>query len=227
MIDDIKITQLNRQEGARYLGYRGAVPDDNVMAIIDECERDIIKTARPRYVYRIFDIRETDAGMEAAGTSLILRGSSIREQLEGCKKAMFLCATLSSDMDKLIRVTQVRDMAKAVVLDAFAGVAVEQLCDKAEAAVRDSFADKYFTYRFGIGYGDLPIEQLPEFLKVLNTEKTVGVAVTDSNMMSPSKSVACIVGISDSEIKSKKRGCITCAMRDKCQFRVRGERCGF
>lgn len=118
-------------------------------------------------------------------------------------------------------------MVKALIMDAFAGAAVEQLCDKAEQKIKEGFPDKYFTYRFGIGYGDLPIEQLPDFLRLLNAEKTVGVTVTGGNMMVPLKSVACIIGISDNEIKSKKRGCITCNMRDNCSFRARGERCGF
>jgi 5-methyltetrahydrofolate--homocysteine methyltransferase len=118
-------------------------------------------------------------------------------------------------------------MTKALITDAFAGVAIEQVCDKVEEQIKEMMPDKYMTYRFGIGYGDLPLEQIAEFLAVLGTQKTIGVTVTAGNMMSPSKSVACITGISTGQIKSKKKGCITCSMREKCQFRAKGERCGF
>lgn len=227
MFDDITLTKLNKQEGARYLGYGSEKPDDRIMKLIDECESEIIAAAKPRYIYKLFDIETTDEGVEFYGTNLILKGSSIKEHLTGCNRAACICATLSSDMDKLIKVTQVKDMAKAVIMDAFAGVAVEQVCDKIEEQIRDMLPDKYLTYRFGIGYGDLPLEQMGEFLAVLGTSKTIGVTVTGGTMMSPTKSVACIVGISDNQIKSKKKGCITCNMREKCQFRVKGERCGF
>lgn len=227
MIDDISLDRLNMQEGARYLGYGTDTPDNNVMKLIKECEEDILRTAKPRYIYKVLNISGRDDGIYIEGTNLILLGKSIREHLEGCGSIVLLCATLSSDMDKLIRITQIKDMAKAVIMDAFAGVAVEQLCDKAEEKIKEEFNDKYFTYRFGFGYGDLPIEQMPECLNILNAQKTVGVSVTEGGMMSPSKSVACIIGISNNEIKSRKKGCITCNMRDKCSFRIRGERCGF
>lgn len=227
MIDDITLTKLNRQEGARYMGYGADSPDETVMELIAECEAEILATARPRYIYKIFDIKPCDNGVEFIGTNMVLKGNSIREHLAGCDRAACICATLSADMDKLIRVTQVKDMAKAVVMDAFAGVAIEQVCDKIEEKLKELFPEKYLTYRFGLGYGDLPLEQLGEFLSVLNTQKTIGVSVTGGTMMSPAKSVACVMGVSNNQIKSKKKGCITCNMREKCQFRLKGERCGF
>lgn len=227
MIDDIKLTKLNRQEGARYMGYGADSPDDVVLNLAMECENDILSAAKPRYIYKIFDIKECDGGIEFIGTNMVLKGNSIKEHLSGCERAACMCATLSADMDKLIKITQVRDMAKAVVMDAFAGVAVEQLCDKIEIQLKELSPEKYLTYRFGLGYGDLPLEQLGDFLAVLGTSKTIGVTVTGGTMMSPAKSVACIIGISDNQIKSKKKGCITCIMREKCQFRLKGERCGF
>lgn len=227
MIDDITLTKLNRQEGARYMGYGTNSPDETVMKLICECETEILTTAKPRYIYKLFDIMECEGGIEFIGTNMVLRGNSIKEHLSGCERAACICATLSTDMDKLIKITQVKDMAKAVVMDAFAGVAVEQVCDKIEKQLKELFPEKYLTYRFGLGYGDLPLEQLGDFLAVLGTSKTIGVTVTGGTMMSPAKSVACIIGISDNQIKSKKKGCITCNMREKCQFRVKGERCGF
>ena len=48
-------------------------------------------------------------------------------------------------------------MAKALVFDSLASVAVEQACDKVEELLREEYPDYYQTFRFGIGYGDLPI----------------------------------------------------------------------
>ena len=227
MNENINLEKLNIKEGARYLGYGNNTPDDNVMNIIKQCEDEIIKTARPRYTYKVFDVTIVDEGVNVEGTSLLLKGNSIKEHLLGCNKAVLLCATLSSEIDRLIRVTEIRDMAKAVIMDAFAGVAIEQICEKIEIKVKNKFQDKFFTYRFGLGYGDLPIEHETEFLGILDTQKLIGVTVNDNFIMSPRKTVACIIGISDNEINSKKKGCISCNMRERCQYRLRGDRCGF
>lgn len=226
MIDDIKLGQLNRREGARYMGYGNNEPDEVVSSLITQCENDILDHATPRYIYKIFDISISD-NVEILGTNLILTGKSIKEHLEGCSKAALICGTLSVGIDKLIMKTQVLDMAKAVVMDAFAGVAIEQLMDKVDEQIGQYFPDMYMTYRFGIGYGDLPLDIMGDFLRVLNTDKSIGVTVTTGNMMSPTKSVACIVGLSNEVIKSKKKGCITCNMKDSCRYRIKGERCGF
>ncbi len=227
MKEHINLEKLNIKEGARYLGYGNNIPDDNVMNIINQCEDEIIKTAKPRYTYKVFDVTSVDEGVKVEGTSLLLKGNSIKEHLLGCNKAVLLCTTLSLEIDKLIRITEVKDMAKAVIMDAFASVAIEQICDKIELQLIKRFENKYFTYRFGLGYGDLPIEHETEFLTILDTQKLIGVTVNNNFIMSPRKTVACIIGISDNEIKSKKKGCITCNIKERCQYRLRGDRCGF
>ena len=227
MASDILLEKLNRYEGCRYLGYGNNKPDENIMSIIDECENEILENVKPRYVYKIFDITERNEGILINGTSLLLKGESIKEHLKECQKIIAMCGTLSVDIDKIIKKAEINDMAKAVILDAFSAVAVEQLMDKVEEKIKNIFSDKYFTYRFGIGYGDLPIEQMPDFLNILNAGRLTGVTVSRGGMMTPLKSVACVVGISDFPIKSKKKGCITCNMKDKCEYRIRGERCGF
>ncbi|NLL93396.1 MAG: methionine synthase [Clostridiales bacterium] len=226
-MNNIKLSNLNKEECARYLGYKGNSPDERVKNIMDDCEMDIINTAIPRYLYRQFPIEFKANGVEVLGTSLLLTGNSIRNHLEGCSKVFILAATLSGEMDRLIARTQINDMAKAVILDAMAGVAIEQVCDKAEVQMKKEIEGKYFTYRFGIGYGDLPIFLEHEILDVLNASKLIGLCSNESYILTPRKSVLCIIGISDKEIKSMRRGCSTCKLSNRCEFRKRGDRCGF
>ena len=77
MIDDIKLTKLNRQEGARYMGYGENIPDETVMKLVSECETAILAAALPRYIYKIFDIRECENGVEFLESSMVLKGNSI------------------------------------------------------------------------------------------------------------------------------------------------------
>ena len=119
----------------------------------------------------------------------------------------------------------------AETIDTEVLVVVEQVCDKAEDIIRNEYekvyGKSYFTWRYGYGYGDLPLQEEKAALQLLESEKRIGVGISDSLIMFPRKTVACIIGISKTEIKSSRKGCISCNMRERCKFRQRGERCGF
>lgn len=138
----------------------------------------------------------------------------------------FYCARrFPPGVDGLIRKAQVEDMARAVVLDALASVAVEQLCQKLEEQIGCDFAQYYKTWRFSPGYGDLPIELQRDFLNVLDAPRKIGVCTSESCMLTPAKSVTAVIGLSREEIKKKRRSCADCTMRERCAFRKAGERC--
>ena len=49
--------------------------------------------------------------------------------------------------------------------------------------------------------------------------------MTDSYMLTPTKSVTAVIGLSKNPIPQRARGCQTCSMNKKCQFRQKGGRC--
>ena len=118
------------------------------------------------------------------------------------------------------------DMAKAVIADAFAGAAVEQVMNEAEKLIKAEFPGKYFTWRYSPGYGDFPIEIQKQLLDVLDAPRKIGLCTSDSRMLAPVKSVTAVMGVSDAPLPARKRGCVTCNMRQRCQFRKRGLHCG-
>lgn len=222
---EIRLDGLNMQEALRYLGSGGHTPDLAFLELMQTCEKEILLKARPGYVYRVFDITDCKDGIHAEGTDFTLYGDSIREHLKGCKHAVFFAATISAEIDKLLRIAQVYDITKAFVMDSLASVAIEQVCDRFEAMLRERYAQYYQTFRFGLGYGDLPIEQQKDFVKLLNAQKQIGLSVSDSYMLIPTKSVTAVIGLSEHEIRGTARGCATCNLRERCQFRVKGGHC--
>lgn len=230
-MDDIRLTELNYVECARYLGYGDSTPEENIMEIMRECEADILAYAVPRFVYKLFDVEQLEQGVQLCHTDICFSGQSVKEHLEGCHKAVLLCVTLSDGVDRLIRKTEIQDMAKAVVLDAMATTAIEAACGQVEEVIKNAyvkhFGEGYFTWRYGFGYGDLPLEEERMALQLLNAEKVIGVTLSDSLLMMPRKTTACIMGISKTPITTKKKGCISCNLREKCKFRKRGNHCGF
>lgn len=223
----ISINSINQSEALRYLKYGNNRPDSSIQAIIDRCEKKLLETVKPRYTYKVFDISFMPDGIHAEGSTLVLRGNDISNHLKGCEKAVLMCATISADVDMLIRNAQIADMTEAVIYDSLASVCIEQLCDEIEKEIHEKLPHYFHTWRYSPGYGDFPIDIQPEFIEVLNADKRIGLCVTDTNMLTPKKSVTAVTGLSCNEIKPSKRGCQTCSMRDKCQFRRKGEHCEF
>lgn len=226
-MNNIRLEQLNRAEALRYMGYnnsQGSV-DEKVSFLLDKCEAKVLETSRPAYIYKVFDIESLPEGIGLAGTKLVLTGESIRTHLKDCRKAVLMAVTVSLDVDRLIRVTQLSDMAEAVMVDSFASVAVEQVCDKVEQMIVRDFPTMFTTYRYGVGYGDLPIAIQKDFVNVLNAHKLIGLSVTESGMLVPTKSVTAVIGLSEKPIEKGMRGCITCNMKEVCQFRKKGGHC--
>lgn len=223
----MKLDRINQQEAARYMGFRGNEPDEKTQAVIDECEKALLDVIDPKFVYRLFGICPKENGIEISGTPLFLGGKDICEHLKGCSKCVLFAATISAGVDKLLRAYEAEDMTKAVVSDCLASAAVEQVCDRVDETVKGKLTGYYQTWRFSPGYGDLPISVQKTFLDVLNAPKLIGLNATENNILTPRKSVTAVIGVSEHEISKGRRGCVSCNMRNVCQFRKRGEHCGF
>lgn len=227
----MKLEMINRDEAFRYMGQRGALIAElrGLAALADECEARLLNAINPKLVYAVFDIERGDnigGSISVSGTPLKLDGESICVHLEGCGKCALMAVTLGAGVDRVIREYESSAMEKAFVADALASAAVEQMCDMAETEIQERLAGAHFTWRFSPGYGDLPLGIQRDLLDVLNAQKRIGLTVTDSLILIPRKSVTAIIGIADHELTPKTRGCSTCLIREKCEFRKRGERCG-
>ncbi len=225
MRKQIELGPINRKEVLRYLGYKGIGADKVIDALIDDCEAEVIKAAVPRYTYRVVSVTQKDNGVELDGTGLVLKGNSIKEHLKGCDMAALIAVTLSSGIDRLLRIMQASDLARAVVSDSLASAAIEQVCDKLEAIIKEELPEYNQTFRFGIGYGDLPLSQQGDFLKVLNAPRLIGLNIGKTDMMVPTKSVTAVIGLTTGEVSAKNKGCMSCNLKGTCSFRESGGHC--
>ena len=225
MNTQIKLSNLDYYEAARYLGYVQNEIDADTRRLMEQCEDEIMTKVSPRGMYRVFDVTQVDEGVDVVGTNLVLTGQSIKNHLAGCDRAVLMAVTLSDVADRLIRTFQVTDMAKAVIMDSMASVAVEQACNNLEEEIRREMPEYYQTFRFGLGYGDLPIGLQRDFIKTLNADKMIGLHVNESLMLVPTKSVTAVIGLSKEPVKGQARGCQTCNLRDRCKFREKGGHC--
>ena len=219
------ITSINRTEAVRYLGIKG-IPDTATLQLADECEKMLLAEMTPKFCWSYAEISEhSDNSVILAGYVLSLDGNAISAHLEGCYGVVLMCATLGNSVDKLLRQTQAHDMAKAVILDAMASAAIEQLCDEAEKEISERLEGKHFTWRFSPGYGDFPIEVQKDFLTALNAPKAIGLCTNSSGMLIPTKSVTAVIGVHEKSVQQQKRSCESCNMRDRCNYRKTGGTC--
>lgn len=222
--NEIVIKNIDKSEAARYLGYKDTLPDVNMTKLILQAEIDLLKIIEPRYCYKVFDIEIKGDSVILTGSELVLQGKSISEHLKNCEKAVVMCATLSDKVDKLLRTNEISNMVNALIIDALANAAIEQVCDEVEKIFMKDFQEYNATWRFGVGYGDFPITTQKLLLETLDAGKRIGVCATESSILTPRKSVTCIAGLSKSEVSSVK-SCDNCNLKDICNLRKDGKKC--
>ena len=214
-----KPEQIDLAQAARYFGARGE-PDEATMALLQRCAVPLLAAATPRAAW----LRAEVKALAEAG---ILRGSDVMRHLEGCGQAILLAVTLGPGVDAQIRRAGVGDIAAGVASDALGSALAEQTADAAEAELRQLAAAEgtYLTGRFSPGYGDWDIAVQPLVAAALDTARRAGLCVTDTNLMTPRKSVTAILGVSDHPVKGHLAGCGHCVLRTRCEYRKRGKTC--
>lgn len=214
-------------EVLRYLGMgtikrsdgsdRIAEGETDVSAIVSETAAVLEKTLHPVWTFKFFDLQEAKEGIYLPGAGIMLTGELARKMLQNSSQAVLLLCTLGAPFDLMLRRYQARDMASAVILDACGSAYVESGCDAAEEEIRSLIPEMYLTDRFSPGYGDLPLELQDDFVRVLDGRRRLGVAVTESKLMIPGKTVTAVLGVSEKPQAARIRGCAFCSMRESCR----------
>ena len=205
-----------REEALRYLGCRGAAPDQATAALLEERIRAVEEAADPRWT--ALEVPLTlRPGMVALGDWSI-HSEKLRAHLEGCTSALLFGATLGVGVDRLIARSAAGKVAQAAVDQAVAAALIEAVCDHACDQLTGQYPGKYLRPRFSPGYGDFPLTDQPELLRRLDGPRKIGLTATDSCLLAPIKSVTAVIGVADTPGKCHAGGCATCS-KTNCAFR--------
>ena len=216
--------KLDIMEALRYLG-AGSSPPEVLRRDMEQIADQLTAAVRPRYAYRVFSTVHEERGVLLREAGILLTGRSAARMLAQCDQAVLLICTLGAGFETMLRAEQARDMARAVMLDACGSAWVESGCNAAEEELRARLPGLFLTDRFSPGYGDLPLALQPAICAALDAGRRVGVQVTDSFLMNPSKSVTAVIGLSDRPQQARIRGCAYCSMRETCTLRKGGKSC--
>ena len=189
VLTDILPCEIDRGEVIRYAG--GGKDCGELAKMLDECIAEASSVLSYRGCYKEFDIN-TEREMLDLGFCKV-KSASLAKNLSGCKKIILFAATVGMGIDRLIMKYGKISPAKGLMMQAIGAERVEALCD----AFSEKLKEKGYEIRprFSPGYGDLPISLQKEIFASLQPEKLIGLTLSDSLLMSPTKSVTAIIGI--------------------------------
>lgn len=192
---------VNRKELLRYAGCQGT--DDEVLLRLADSVVDEVLTAKVlsyNVCYRQLPVSYMEED-EIDFDFIRMRSKDLTKCLGNCDEAIFLAATVGQGIDRIIRKYNSTDSARALFMQALGAERVETMLDYfcqnfSEVHEKNTGERiKGLRPRFSPGYGDLSLSVQPEFIRLMDASRKIGITINDSLLMSPSKSVTAIAGI--------------------------------
>ena len=171
-----------------------------------------------RVCWEVYPIRVEEGGVRFPFGFAPSR--ALADSLSGCSQALVFAATVGLGMDRLIARYERVSPSHALLLHGIGAERIESLCDAFCRARDAELAGEGLSLRprFSPGYGDLPLAFQREVFGALDCRKHIGLTLEPSLIMSPSKSVTAIAGISPRKAAREGNKCAACSKTD-CAYR--------
>ncbi len=225
------MTQSMVNDALRYMGIPQGKADEVMKAKVEEGFEKLRRLAmpegtRPKVIYQRVGVKLEDNHVLMYGTNCKVLSKDLRHLLRNSSECILIAATLGLEVDRQIGRYQKLDMLEAMILDSCASVLIDKVCDDAEQEIMQTLREnEYLTMRFSPGYGDVPLEISSEILDILSAQKRIGLTLTKTHMLLPTKSITALIGISNQK-ENRQKSCGHCNLVKTCYYRRRGERCG-
>lgn len=183
---------MNKADILRYMRVSSKTNDEKILALVDEAIEKINNTVMPKTLYKIFDCKVTDNQLVIGDN--VFCSKKLAENLKGCTRVVMFGATLGVECDRLIKVASTTDVAMAMALQAVAADKIEEVCDDLEEKIKKEH-NVTLRQRYSPGYFDLDITSQKTFFSMIDITKRIGLTLTDTCEMVPTKSVTAFIGI--------------------------------
>jgi hypothetical protein len=162
---------------------------------LQECLEAAKGAAQCRAVWRRYPLKRDGEILDLGFTKTASK--DLRRHLEGCDEILLFACTAGAETDRRIARAKMASPAKALLMHAIGAQQVEGACDKLCGQLAELFRDRKLTDRFSPGYGDLPLAMQKDVIAALDCERTIGITLTESLLMTPSKSVTAMIGLKE------------------------------
>lgn len=209
---------VNRDEVFHYLGMKAEDADQMLTDEADSCILELESAVCPSLAERRLPLIVEAEGIWVGG--VFFPGRELARHLAGCREAILFAATLGLEADYHIRRAMGKAMSRAVILQAAAAAMIESFADgwEAEKAAELSRDKLYLRPRYSPGYGDFPLFCQTDLLTLTNAERQLGLKLTDSCLLMPSKSITAVIGLTRDQQSCHVHKCEACPAKE-CLFR--------
>ncbi len=181
---------IDRREILRYAGAKAS--DERLEGLLSDCLDEVLPTLSYRAVFATVPITHKNGEWDLGFAKI--RSGTCDKFLSDCSRAILVASTVGLGIDRLILRTASLSPLKALLIEAIGSERIEALCDAFEQMQKKQMNVALAT-RFSPGYGDLPLSLQEGLLSYLNAQKRIGIALGESLLMTPRKSVTAIIGI--------------------------------
>lgn len=229
------IASIDRAEVLRYLGYAGQAMTPELSARIDAMIERCLAVCQPAGEVRVYDVAPDGPHVGEGGVSevplegcaLIPRGHDIAAHLAGARAVGVLACTLGVPSERELRRLSRVDPLDALVFDAACTTLVERAADACEAQIVAAARERglFVNARYSPGYGDWGLEVQPQMLAAVDAQRRLGLTLTPTLLLVPTKSVTAVIGLFDTPQPTHLRLCSKCHCREFCEIRKTGRTC--
>lgn len=206
---------FDMHEIIRYLGYN--TPEYDIVKYTSDCIIECCDLLSYNVCYAEFPVKISGDFIDFS--CIKTQSKSLVKHLKGCEKAILFGATLGVELDRLINKYGKVSPIKGFVFQAIGAERIEALCDTFCDDIKNNYPSLNVTSRFSPGYGDLNLAFQADIFRVLDCSKKIGLTLNKSLIMSPSKSVTAIIGLTKEPINTCTSSCNSCSMSSNCEFR--------
>lgn len=224
----LTVNSISRQEIYRYMGYRGHEPDEQIKKMTEVVLEELLSVIRPRNIYQIFKCKLQNDEIhlwnidkaQSEQADIILQSKNLAENLKSCSYCIVMAATLGIESEQLLQRYEYISMTKAAMVQACGAACIENYCNQLQEKFYRQAQERkmYLRPRFSPGYGDLTLETQKIIFEKLECTKRLGLTLTQSLLMYPSKSVTALIGITKDEQACHIKKCKKCK-NTECEFR--------
>lgn len=215
-----------------------SLPPD-LQELLAKAMQKIAPLVHPIGAYADFAVEQiSPESLTLSGTSLQIEGSQVMPHFVSCQRVTLLAVTLGREVAEALEELSQTKISEAVLLDATASAATENLAEHLDTLITGEIRRKGFypTARFSPGFSDWSISWQKELLASLNGAK-LGLRLTPYNLLDPVKSITAAIGWSSTPVTRNYEmpnrlkpcqgtiSCPNCPLATTCQFSLATNTC--
>ena len=188
------------------MGYRNAMPEEDILWLVDKIYAEIERICKPQYIYEVYEAKTCDHVSIEINDKKLRTGKTITHYLYGMEKCCVFVTTAGSEYEAYKKQLREKgDILEEFIADAMGSVIAEACVNNIAGELAEN---NNCTYPYSPGYCNWKLTE-QELLFSLLPDTPCGITLTESCLMVPIKSTSGIIGIGK-DIERKAYACNIC-----------------